>query len=104
MHQEQREQTRDLLRERGIHQALFGKPHTITWLTGFFAPVQTGPNLFAAGNNPLLWYDDGRYTLIVLDTQASLAERFAEQDDGRVVTYQGYSVDEPIASAQHLFD
>ena len=48
MHQIQREQTHALLRDRHIDQAVFARPESVTWLTGFAVPVQTGPNLFAA--------------------------------------------------------
>lgn len=95
MHQTQRTQTRDLLRERGIDFALFGKPHTVTWLTGFTPPVLTGINPFAGGS-PLIWYADGHFTLITVDAYESLAAPLENEPDMSLITYQGYTIEEPI--------
>lgn len=95
MHHEQREQTRALLRARGIDIAVFAHPHSVTWLTGFAPPVQTGPHLFA-GAPPLVLYADGRFTLVVVDAWAELAALFGAEADGAVVTYLGYTVEQPI--------
>src|SRR5687767_12348230 len=101
MHQSHRAQTRDLLRQRGIDFALFGKPHTVTWLTGFTPPVQTGANPFASGN-PLIWYADGHFTLITVDANAALTEPVSHESDVAVLTYQGYTIEEPIDPALQL--
>jgi Xaa-Pro aminopeptidase len=101
MHQEQRDRTRRLLREQDIDAALFAHPHSVTWLTGFTAPVQAGVNPFAGGP-ALVWYADGRFTLFVADVFAALAEPFSQEADGAVVTYLGYTVDAPIDAARHL--
>jgi Xaa-Pro dipeptidase len=101
MHQEQRDQTRRLLREQEIDAALFAHPHSVTWLTGFTAPVQAGVNPFAGGP-ALVWYADGRFTLFVADVFAALAEPFSQEADAAVVTYLGYTVDAPIDAARHL--
>lgn len=101
MHQEQRQRTRTLLESKHIKRALFANFNSIKWLTGFAAPVQTGPNLFLGGP-PLLWYEDGHYTLIVLDGLAGEAAGFAKDANCDVVTYSGYTIQQPIASAEHL--
>lgn len=101
MHQEQRELTRRLLREHDIDAALFAHPHSVTWLTGFTAPVQAGLNPFAGGP-ALVWFADGRFTLIVADVHAALAEPFSHEPDGAVISYLGYTVDAPIDAARHL--
>jgi Xaa-Pro dipeptidase len=103
MHKEQRDQTHALLKQHNIHQAIFSKPASVCWLTGFAPPVQVGPNLFTA-SYPLLWYDDGQFTLIVVESYADLAEPFSMQPDCAVLTYEGYTPDAPIASATHLLD
>ncbi len=103
MHQEQRQQTHALLRQQGIDRAVFAKPASVTWLTGFTPPVQVGPNLFAA-SYPLVWYEGGQFTLIVVDAQADLAAPFGQEPDGRVVTYTGYSFERPIASGKYLLE
>jgi Xaa-Pro aminopeptidase len=101
MHQEQRDLTRRLLREHDLDAALFAHPHTVTWLTGFTAPVQAGLNPFAGGP-ALVWYAGSRFTLFVADVHAALAEPFTHAPDGAVVTYLGYTVDAPIDAPRHL--
>jgi len=101
MHQTQRDLTRRLLREHDIDAALFAHPHSVTWLTGFTAPVQAGVNPFAGGP-ALVWYAGGRFTLFAADVHAALAEPFAQEPDATVVTYLGYTVDAPIDAARHL--
>lgn len=101
MHLEQRQRTHDLLTASGIRQALFANPHTVTWLTGFAPPVQLGNHLFAGGP-PLVWYDDGHFTLIILDAQASAADGFDQQPGCALQTYGGYTIEQPIRSAANL--
>ena len=101
MHRAQRDQAQTLLTQHRIDAALFASPASITWLTGFAAPVQTGGNPFAAAP-PLLWWADGHFTLIVVDGQAPLAAAFADEEDGAVLTYRGYTIDGPIDSAVQL--
>lgn len=103
MHRPQREQTHALLTERGVDAALFASPASITWLTGFAPPVQTGANPFAAAP-PLLWWADGKFTLLVVDGLAPLAAAFGDEEDGGVATYRSYTIDGPIDSARHLRD
>jgi Xaa-Pro aminopeptidase len=101
MHQEQRQQTHDLLQKQHIDQAVFAKLETVKWLTGFAVPVQVGPSLFAA-SYPLVWYDKGQFTLIVVDSFADLLVPFRQEPDMKVITYLGNTVDQPIASGNHL--
>jgi Xaa-Pro aminopeptidase len=103
MHTEQRQRTTELLKQRGIHQAVFARPETVRWLTGFAPPVQVGPNLFASGN-ALVWYEDGQYTLLVVDGQADFAAAFGNEPDGEVITYLGNTIEQPIASGRHLLE
>jgi len=95
MHHEQRAQTRALLRARGIDIAVFAHPHSVTWLTGFAPPVQTGRHLFA-GAPPLVLYAGGHFTLVIVDAWAELAAVFGAEADGAVVTYLGYTIEQPI--------
>ena len=101
MHENQRARTRELLQTRGIHRALFAHPASVTWLTGFAAPVQLGANPFA-GAPPLVWYDGERFSLIVVDAFAGAAEPFGREPDGAVVAYLGYTIDQPIDGWRHL--
>src|SRR5687767_7598299 len=101
MHAEQRHRTHALLKERGIDRALFAKLESVKWLTGFAPPFHTGPHLFEGGP-AVVWYEDGHFTLIVVDSFASQAAGFDQEADGSVITYPGYTVDQPIASGQRL--
>ena len=101
MHQLQRERTDELLRSKGIRQALFTNYCSVKWLTGFAPAVQTGPYLFAGGP-ALVWYADGHFTLLVVDAQAPAAADFDAQPNCALVSYQGYSLHDPITPALHL--
>jgi Xaa-Pro dipeptidase len=101
MHTEQRRQAHDLLASKGVPRALFANPDSIVWLTGFAASLQMGPDLFAGGP-PLLWYEDGSFTLIVVDAYAESAIQFDEQPDCRVITYTGYTYEVPLSGADNL--
>lgn len=101
MHEEQRQRASALLHARQIDAALFASPASVTWLTGFAPPIQTGPQPFA-GAPPLVWWDGTHFTLIVVDGLAAAVAPFAATPDGRVLTYLGYTVDAPIDGARHL--
>jgi Xaa-Pro aminopeptidase len=95
MHAEQRNRAHALLRSRGIHRALFAHPASVTWLTGFAPPLQTGPSPFAGGP-PLVWYEGGQFTLIAMSGSTSEAVP--------VINVPGYTYETPIAGAAHLAD
>jgi len=101
MHQEQRQQTHALLQQHQIDRALFAHPHSVKWLTGFAAPIQTGPNLFES-SYPLVWYEGGQFTLIVVTAYTDLAASFGKEPDGHVITYAGNTLEAPIESGAHL--
>lgn len=100
-HAEQRQRAHELLKSRSIHRALFAHPHSVTWLTGFAPPVETGPSLFTA-MPPLVWYEDGHYTLYVVNAWGDAAAPFGQESDGEVVTYLGYTIEQPIDGAGNL--
>jgi len=101
MHQEQRQRAHRALKARGIARALFAHPHSVTWLTGFAPPIQLGPHLFAGGP-PLVWYEDGHFTLFVVDAHTADTTAFDSQPDGTVVTHPGYTYEQPLAGTDHL--
>ena len=103
MHSEQRLKTNEFLQGRGLSHALFADPQTITWLTGYAPPIQLGTNLFAGGP-PLLWYEEGHYTLLVLDALAGMVGDLESDGDCTLLTYAGYTIEEPIQSAAHQQD
>jgi Xaa-Pro dipeptidase len=79
------------LRSLGVEAALLSSPFTLTWLTDYAPPIQTGPSPFEGG--PALgWWRGGDLTLVLSDAEADAArERGAE-----VREYVGYSVEEPL--------
>ncbi|MEW5957677.1 MAG: Xaa-Pro peptidase family protein [Chloroflexota bacterium] len=101
MHQEQRQRAQAHLKAKGLERALFANPSTIKWLTGFAPPVQVGFNYFAGGP-PLVWYEAGHFTLLVVDAYAVDTAAFAGQADGTVITHVGYTLEQPLAGVDHL--
>ncbi len=101
MHEQQRNLARRALQERQLSAALFADAATITWLTGFAPPIQLGPNPFAGGP-PLLWYEEGRFTLVVVDALADGARSFVHDRDAAIVTYTGFTHLEPLNGHAHL--
>lgn len=97
MHEEQRRMAQDELRARGVERALFASQASVTWLTGYAPAPQIGPDPFAGGP-PLAWYAGGEWTLVVIDAQADAARA----SGCTVVTYLGYTVDQPLAGAENL--
>jgi len=97
MHRIQRQQTADLLRQRGITRAMFAHPESVAWLTGYAPPLDMGINHFAGGP-ALVWVEDGHFTLIVQDGLAAHAGAFNDELDGTLLTYTAYRVDGPIQS------
>ncbi len=95
MHFEQRQRVHEFLQDKGIAQALFAYPASVGWLTGFVPPVQVGANPFAGGP-PLVWYDDGRFTLITVDSFAAETGTFDKEHDCTGITYPGYQLEKPI--------
>ncbi|MEX0600242.1 MAG: aminopeptidase P family N-terminal domain-containing protein, partial [Rhodothermales bacterium] len=101
MHETQRQRTRDLLKKRGLDRALFAHLDSVKWLTGYAPGVQLGGNHFAGGP-ALVWYEDGHFTLVVLDMEAEAAEGFDGESDGTLLTYPGYAVEESITSPENI--
>lgn len=101
MHREQRERTTALLKENGVERALFANFFTVKWLTGFAPGVQVGQNFFVGGP-ALVWYEDGHYTLFIVDVQAAYAADLSDDSDIDVVAYLGYTIEQPIASGEHM--
>ncbi len=101
MHTEQRAKTLAVLQNRGIERALFTHPASITWLTGFAAPLQTGPSPFSGGP-PLVWVEEGQFTLIIQEEAKSLFR--AETDPDLVLrTYPGYTLEHGFPGVDNLY-
>jgi Xaa-Pro dipeptidase len=91
MNRQNQEHFGEHLRSLGVDAALLSNPFTLTWLTGYAAPIQTGPSPFEGG--PALgWWYDGDLSLVLSDAEADAA-----RDRGADVReYVGYSVEEPL--------
>lgn len=100
-HQSQRAQTHELLKSKGIERALFANIATVKWLTGFNPPIQTGPSAFLGGP-PMVWYEDGYWTLMVMDWQEPNAGEFFRQPNCAIASYAGYTVDQPLTGQVKL--
>ena len=84
-------------RAQGIDVALLSHPSTLTWLTGYAPPIQTGPSPFEGG--PALgWWREGELTLLAsnLESAAVAASGVAVRE------YLGYTIDEPLHNMAHL--
>lgn len=87
------------LESRSLGAALLSNPGTITWLTGYSAPIESGPSPFDGGP-ALAWVQGGRVTLIVSDAERAAADVF----EGHVEEYAGYTLDAPIDAFRHAGD
>lgn len=101
MHQPQRDQTHQLLIKNGIERALFANLASIKWLTGFNPPFQTGPSVFLGGP-PMVWYENGAWTLVIFDWHIPNAGKFGEEPNCRILAYEGYSIEHPLRGAVQL--
>lgn len=99
MHTLQRQKTASLLDSQKIDYALFSSLESVKWLTGFAPPIHLGTNIFVGGP-ALVWYEKHHFTLIVLDVHQTYAP--PPQSDYDVVTYEGYTIQEPIESGRNL--
>ena len=95
MHHDNVARFQEELTARGMQAALLSNPATITWLTGYAPPLQTGPSPFEGGP-ALAWWQDGELTLVLSSDEAPAAQAtgVATRD------YEGYSIEEPLAGAQ----
>lgn len=101
MHTQQRQQTLDLLKSKGIQSALFTAPESVKWITGF-APHEHPFVQNFVGGPLLLWVVDGQFHLLVIDPQSPYTAEFAKQPNSYVHTYHGISIQEPLRSAANL--
>ncbi len=78
--------------ENKLSSALLSNPATITWLTGYAAPIQTGPNPFEGGP-PLGWWQHGVLALLLSDSEAAAARTVGVETRD----YVAYTMDGPAA-------
>ncbi len=82
----------DFCEENKLSSVLLSNPATITWLTGYAPPIQTGPNPFEGG--PALgWWQNGHLMLLLSDSESPAARALgAETRD-----YAAYTLEAPAA-------
>jgi Xaa-Pro aminopeptidase len=95
MHVPNLERYADLLKSRGMSAALLADPATITWLTGYAPPIETGPSPFE-GTPVLAWWRAGELELIVSDMETAAAQ---ETNPSAVGSYPSYTIEAPLAGA-----
>lgn len=92
MHAQSLDRLNEVLRGRGLNSALLSSPFTLTWLTGYAPPIQTGPSPFEGGP-ALAWWQEGQVTLLVSDAE----EAAARATGVGVRSYIAYTIDRPLA-------
>jgi Xaa-Pro aminopeptidase len=89
----------EFLSSKGMQAALLANPFNLTWLTGYAPPIQTGASPFDGG--PAVgWFLNGELTLLVSDDEAGPAGA----SGANVLSYAGYTVDEPLACPRRMAD
>jgi len=86
----------ETMKAKGYQAALLSNPATLTWLTGYAPPIQTGPNPFEGG--PALgWWQDQQLTIVASDAEAGA---FPGNDHLQIIDYVSYTIDEPMVAAE----
>jgi Xaa-Pro dipeptidase len=80
------------VKEQGLEAVLLTNPANVTWLTGYAAPVETGPSPFEGGP-ALAWIAGGQVTLVLSDMESPAARACGVE----AVDYVAYTIDAPIA-------
>ncbi len=86
-----------LLGSRALDGALVSNPSTLTWLTGYATPIDTGPDPFLGGP-ALAWIHDETIIAIASDAEAPALRALGVE----VIEYAGYTVSEPLDVAQRM--
>ncbi len=89
MHQPNMERLRAYFDSQGIVAALLANPWTITWLTGYAPPIETGPSPFEGGP-AVAWWCSGELTLVTSDAEAAAARA----SGANTAQYSGYAFEE----------
>jgi Xaa-Pro aminopeptidase len=96
MNQQSLDRLGTFLKQRKLSAALLSNPHTLTWLTGYAPPIETGPSPFEGG--PALgWYADGRITLVLSDAEAAAGKATG----AAVQEYVSYTIEAPLAGTHN---
>ncbi|MCS7060883.1 MAG: Xaa-Pro peptidase family protein [Anaerolineae bacterium] len=86
---------RDFLRGHGFEAALLSSPATLTWLTGYAPPIQTGPSPFEGGP-ALAWVRGDEFIVVASDAEAPAIEATGVPTRA----YVGYTIEQPLAGTE----
>lgn len=86
----------ETLSEKGCPAAILTNPATLTWLTGYAPPIQTGPSPFEGGAAIGVWWE-GQLTLLLSDMEAPAAQALGVQTR----EYVSYTIEEPVLGFDH---
>jgi len=82
--------------QQHLEALLLSHPHSLTWLTGYAPPVETGPSPFEGGP-ALAWLAGDQLTVVLSDAEAGAARAA-----GAVVQeYLSYTIEAPIAGTRN---
>ena len=87
----------DWLRAHDYDGALLANPFTLTWLTGYAPPIETGPDPFSGGP-ALVWVRAGEISVVASDAEASALRALGVT----VQEYVGYTIQEPLTCAERM--
>jgi Xaa-Pro aminopeptidase len=96
MNQQSLDRLSTFLKEHKLSAALLSDPHTLTWLTGYAPPIETGPSPFEGGP-ALAWYAAGQLVLILSDAEAAAAKATG----AAVQDYVSYTIEAPVAGLRN---
>lgn len=87
---------REFLKEKDCSMALLTNPATITWLTGYAPPIQTGPSPFEGG--PAIGFiQEGEFTLLISDMESPAAQALGISTRD----YVSYTIEGPAHGFEH---
>src|SRR5574339_413780 len=99
MNEQAMAQLREYCARHQLQALLLASPATLTWLTGYAPPIQTGPSPFEGGP-ALAWWQDGQLSLVLSDAEAAAAA----ESGAAVHDYLSYSIDEPMQGMRRQVD
>jgi Xaa-Pro dipeptidase len=85
------ERLANFLKQQSFSALLLSNPHSLTWLTGYAPPIETGPSPFEGGP-ALAWVVGEQVTLVLSDAEAGAAKACGVD----VQEYLSYTIDAPI--------
>ena len=92
MNQTSLERLLAFLEKEQLSAVLLSNINSLTWLTGYAPPIETGPSPFEGGP-ALAWCCDGEVVLLMSDMESGSARAH----DVVVLDYIGYTIEAPLA-------